>query len=81
MKAQLGMGFACKQVYEEHRQHWILWRKIKHPDMRDDLVQLRYIAYYKSILKMGVWRRHHNEFDSVKMWALEHLNDVFIWYK
>ena len=27
---------------------------------------------------MGVWRRHHNNFDSVKMWALEHPNDVFI---
>ena len=79
MKAQLGKGFTAKQVYEEHRQNWILRRKMKLPDMRDDFVQLKNIAYYESRLKMGVWRRHYNDFDSVKMWALEHPNDVFIW--
>ena len=30
---------------------------------------------------MGVWRRHLNDFDSVKMRALDHLNNVFIWHK
>ena len=23
----------------------------------------------------------HNHFDSVKMWTLEHLYDIFIWHK
>ena len=54
---------------------------MKLPDMRDDFVQLKDIAYYESRLKMGVWRRHHNDFDSVKMWALEPPYDVFIWHK
>ena len=54
---------------------------MKLPNMRDDFVQLKDIAYYKSILKMGVWRYHHNDFDSVKMWALEHPNDIFIWHE
>ena len=47
--------------------------------MRDDFVQLKDIAYYESRLKMRVWCRHHN--DSVKMWALQHPNDVLILHK
>ena len=54
---------------------------MKLPDMRDDFVELKDIAYYESRLKIRVWRRHHNDFDSVKMWAWEHPNDVFIWHK
>ena len=78
VKGQLCKGLTAKQVYEEHMQNWIMMRKMKLPDMRDDFVQLKDIAYYESRLKMGVWRHHHNDFDSVKMWALEHPNDVFI---
>ena len=81
VKTQLGKGFTAKQVYEEHRQNWIQRRKMKCPDVRNDFVQLKDIAYYESRLKMGVWRRHHNDFDSVKMWALEHPDDVFIWHE
>ena len=81
VKTQLGKGFTAKQVYKEHKQNWIQRRKMKCPDMRDDFVQLKDIAYYESRLKMGVWRRYHNDFDSVKMWALEHQNDVFIWHE
>ena len=29
---------------------------------------------------MKIWRRHHNDFESVKFWALEHPNDVFIYH-
>ena len=50
-------------------------------DVCADIVQLRDIAYYDSRLKMGVWRRHYNDFDSMKMWVLEHLDDVFIWHE
>jgi len=50
-------------------------------DVRDDFVQLKNIAYYESRLKIGVWRRYYNDFDSVKMWALEHPDDVFIWHE
>ena len=46
-------------------------------DMRDGFVQLKDITYYKIRLKIGVWRRNHNDFDMMKMWALKHLNDVF----
>ena len=30
---------------------------------------------------MEICRCHHNDFDSMKMWALEHPNDVFIWHE
>ena len=43
---------------------------MKLPDMRDDFVQLKDITYYKIRLKIGVWRRHYNDFDMMKMWAL-----------
>ena len=50
-------------------------------DMQNNFVHLKDIAYYESRLIMGVWRRHHNDFDSVKMRALDYLNDVFIWHE
>ena len=53
MKAQLGKGFTAKQVYEEHMQNWILRRKMKLPDMRDDFVQLKDIVYYESRFENG----------------------------
>lgn len=54
---------------------------MKCPDIRDDFVELNDIAHYKSILKMRVWRHHNNDPVSVKMWVLEHPNDVFIKHK
>jgi len=54
---------------------------MKCPNMCNDFIQLKDIAYYENRLKMGIWRRHHNDFDNVKIWALEHLDDVFIWHK
>ena len=30
---------------------------------------------------MDVWRRHHNDFDIVNMWTLEHPDDIFIWHE
>ena len=81
VKIQLGKAFTAKQVYEQHTHNWIQRRKMKCPDVRDDFVQLNDIAYYESRLKMGIWRCHHNDFDSVKMWTLEQPDDVFIWHK
>ena len=49
--------------------------------MRDDFIQLKAIAYYESRLKVEVCRHHYNDFDNVKMWALEHPNDIFIWHE
>ena len=51
---------------------------MKCADMHGDFVLLKNIAYCENKLKMGVWHCHHNGFDSMKMWDLEHQNDVFI---
>ena len=40
---------------------------MKCPDMRNDFVQLKDVAYYESRLKMGEWLRYHNDFDYMKM--------------
>ena len=51
---------------------------MKFPDMCDNCVQLKDIIYYESILNMGLSHYHYNDFDSMKMWALDHPDDVFI---
>lgn len=80
MKTQLGKKFTAEQVYEEHIKNWIERRKMKFPDVCDNSIefQLKDIIYYESILNMGIWHYHYNDFDSAKIWVLEHPDDVFI---
>lgn len=78
MKTQLGKKFIVEQVYKEHIHNWLERRKMKFPDMCDNCVQLKDIIYYESILNMGLSHYHYNDFDSMKMWALDHPDDVFI---
>ena len=80
VKAQLSKGITAQQIYEEYRRDWIQRTKTKCADMRDEFVQLKDIVYYESRLKMGVWRCHHNDVESVKMCALEHPTDTSVWH-
>ncbi len=78
---RLSEGFTSKQVYEEHKSNWIERKKTKSKKLRDDFVELRDIAYYETRMKMGVWRRDRNDLESVKMWAKEQPENVFIWHE
>ena len=81
IKNPLNEGFTAKQVYEDHKANWIDRKKANSTKVRDDFLELKDVAYYEARLKMGVWRRDPNDFDSVKMWAKEHPEDVFMWHE
>ena len=51
------------------------------PFIRDDFIELRDIAYYKSYAKMKIWHHDPNDFSSVKMWTEMYPENVFMWHE